>query len=170
VSWLGALHRARGGLVADLLLYALSAGFAAYTAEASTLPPHRAWGRIALWGYAGAALVVLVQLAVRRLAGVAARAWVVAVTFLATALLPLMVEAVQRAGGRTDRAQDEVVVVEDAGRRLLAGGTPYLDRGAIAALPADGRLRGYVPYQPGMALFGVPRAAAGVAWWTDARV
>src|SRR5205085_12364659 len=26
------------------------------------------------------------------------------------------------------------------------------------------------PYQPGMALFGLPRAVFGVAWWTDARV
>src|SRR5262249_46317690 len=26
------------------------------------------------------------------------------------------------------------------------------------------------PYQPGMALFGLPRALFGVAWWTDARV
>jgi hypothetical protein len=88
----------------------------------------------------------------------------------ATALLPLMVEAVQRAGGRTDRAQEEVLVVERAGTRLLHTGTPYLSHEAIAALPVDERLLGYLPYQPGMALFGLPRALFGSAWWTDARV
>ena len=29
---------------------------------------------------------------------------------------------------------------------------------------------GYSPYQPGMAIFGVPRAVLGDHWWTDARV
>ena len=27
-----------------------------------------------------------------------------------------------------------------------------------------------MPYQPGMALFGLPRAVVGTHWWTDARV
>src|SRR5262249_15691344 len=95
---------------------------------------------------------------------------VTVVAWVMTALLPLLVEAVQRAGGRTDRAQEEVVVVEDGGARLLHTGTPYLSRDAIAALPPDERLVGYLRYQPGMALFGLPRAVFGVAWWTDARV
>jgi hypothetical protein len=92
------------------------------------------------------------------------------VTWVTTALLPLVVESVQRAAGRGDRAQEEVVVVEHGGDRLLHTGTPYLSHDAIAALPADDRLLGYLPYQPGMALFGLPRAAFGIAWWTDARV
>ena len=41
---------------------------------------------------------------------------------------------------------------------------------SLAALPADERLLGYLPYQPGMVAFGLPRALFGVAWWTDARV
>jgi hypothetical protein len=49
-------------------------------------------------------------------------------------------------------------------------GTAYLGADAIAALPPQGRLLGYSPYQPGMAVFGLPRALAGVVWWTDARV
>src|SRR5439155_14849640 len=99
-----------------------------------------------------------------------ARTLTTLVTWGAVALFPLVVEAVQRAGGRTDRAQEEVVVVERAGARLLHTGTPYLSHHAIAALPPDERLLGYLPYQPGMALFGLPRAVFGVAWWTDARV
>jgi hypothetical protein len=95
---------------------------------------------------------------------------VVPLVFAATALLPLVVEAVQRAAGRTDRAQEEVLVVEQMGARLTGTGTPYLGRDAIAALPEGERLLGYAPYQPGMSVFGLPRAAFGATWWTDARV
>ncbi|MGC9667040.1 glycosyltransferase family 87 protein [Planosporangium sp. 12N6] len=151
------------GLGVDLALYGLSALFALATAVASTLAPHRAWGSIAVVGYAAATLCVLVQLRWRR-SGVTGRAAVTALAWVATALVPLVVEAAR------GQEQEEVTVVEHAGRRLLETGTPYLDRAAIAALPVDERLLGYVPYQPGMALFGLPRAAAGEAWWTDARV
>jgi hypothetical protein len=82
----------------------------------------------------------------------------------------MAIQATERAGGRLDRAQEEVVVVEHAGTRLLDTGTPYLSNEAISALPADERLLGYVPYQPGMSLFGLPRAVAGDAWWTDSRI
>jgi len=166
--------RAAGGLAADLGLYLASAAFAGATALTATLPPHGTWGRIATVGYAAAAALVLVQLIARRrwpgLAGTAARAWLTASTWAATCLLPLVVEASQRAAGRTDRAQEEVVVVEHSADRLLHAGTPYLGRAAIAALPPDDRLLGYLPYQPGMALFGIPRALAGTHWWADARV
>jgi hypothetical protein len=99
--------------------------------------------------------------------GRAGLAWLI---WVGVALLPLIVEAVQRAGGRTDRAQEEVLVVERMGERLLHDGTPYLGREMIAALPVDERLAAYSPYQPGMAIFGLPRAIAGDFWWTDARV
>ncbi len=163
-------RRVANGLATDLGLYALSAVFAFVTALTATLPPHRPWGWIASVGYTLGAVAVVVQFAARRLAGPAARMAVTLAAWAATALLPLLVEAVARAGGRTDRAQEEVVVVERAGARLLHAGTPYLSHDAIAALPADERLLGYLPYQPGMALFGLPRALFGVAWWTDARV
>jgi hypothetical protein len=80
------------------------------------------------------------------------------------------VESIQRAGGRTDRAQDEVVVIEAAGSRLWHTGTPYLGHQAIQALPPADRLDAYLPYQPAMAIYGLPRAIFGVHWWTDARV
>ncbi|MFC4041883.1 glycosyltransferase 87 family protein [Dactylosporangium siamense] len=135
--------------------------FAAITAFTSTLLPHRAWGEIAWWGYAAAFLITLVVL--RRLLLTFA-------VFAAVTLVPLITQAVQRAGGRTDRAQEEVLVVEQMGRRLLHTGTPYLDRPDIAALPAEDRLLGYSPYQPGMSIFGIPRALFGNHWWTDARI
>ncbi|WP_369931402.1 glycosyltransferase 87 family protein [Plantactinospora sp. BC1] len=168
--------RAAGGLAADLVLYLLSTGFAAVTAATSTLLPHRAWGGVAAVGYLVATILVLGQLLVRRrrpdsrLAGTAARGGLTVVTWATTALLPLVWQAVERVGGRLDRAQEEVVVVEHSGARLLDHGTPYLTRDAIAALPGAEQLLGYTPYQPGMALFGLPRALAGTAWWTDARI
>ncbi|GAA1635868.1 hypothetical protein GCM10009679_46300 [Saccharothrix algeriensis] len=101
-------------------------------------------------------------------AGVAGRAWTTAGVWVAVAVVPLVVQAVQRAGGALGRAQEEVLVVEESARRLLDSGTPYLGRDGIAALPEP--LLGYTPYQPGMAVFGLPRALFGTAWWTDARV
>ncbi|SCL15746.1 Protein of unknown function [Micromonospora rhizosphaerae] len=170
-----ALDSAAGGLALDLALYALSGVFAAITAVTSTLPPHRAWGTIAAVGYLVAALAVTGQFLVRRhradaaFAGLTGRWAVTGLAWAATALVPLAAQAVQRAGGRTDRAQEEVVVVEHAGARLAEHGTPYLGHDAIAALPAGERLLGYTPYQPGMALFGLPRAGVD-AWWTDSRI
>jgi hypothetical protein len=166
------VDRAGGGLVLDVGLYALSAAFAWWTASASTLAPHRAWGAVAAVGYAVAAAVAGVQLVRPRVLGrPAARIGLAASAWVATALVPLVLQAWQRAGGRTDRAQEEVFVIEAGADRLLATGTPYLDRSAIAALPADERLLAYMPYQPGMAAFGLPRALdPGGGWWSDARV
>ncbi|MEU4566147.1 glycosyltransferase 87 family protein [Micromonospora sp. NPDC023956] len=166
---------AAGGLPLDLGLYAASAAFAGITAVTSTLPPHRAWGAVAGIGYLVAALLATGQLLTHRrrpdspLAGTTARAAVTALAWTTTALLPIGWQAAQRSAGRTDRAQEEVVVVEHSGARLLQDGTPYLGHDAIAALPPGEQLLGYTPYQPGMALFGLPRAALD-AWWTDARV
>jgi hypothetical protein len=167
VTLLARLDRARDGLAADAALYGLAAAFALVTALTSTLLPHRAWGAVAAWAYLGAFLVVAGQLVLRR------PRWRMALTWVAwsgTAILPLVIEAVQRAGGRTDRAQEEVLVVEHMGERLASTGTPYLGPEAIAALPPGEQLLGYAPYQPGMAVFGLPRAAFDDVWWTDARV
>jgi hypothetical protein len=171
-----AIERAADGLGLDFVLYALSAGFAWYTATRSDLLPHRAWGTVALYGYAAGAAVVLVQL-VLRVAGApggwrsSARAALTWAVFAATALTPLVWQAMDRAAGRTDRAQEEVQVIEAGGHRLLETGTPYLSRSAIAALPDSERLLAYLPYQPAMAVFGIPRAKdPGFHWWADARL
>jgi hypothetical protein len=164
---LGRLDRAANGLAVDAALYLLSAGFALVTGLASTLAPHRGWGLVATWAYLAGLVAVAFQLVRRRPAGRMAVTWVV---WAGCAVLPMILQAVQRAAGRTDRAQEEVLVVEQMGERLLHTGTPYLTADAILALPPSGRLLGYAPYQPGMAVFGLPRALAGNAWWTDARV
>lgn len=169
------LDAAAGGLALDLGLYAASAVFAAITAVTSTLLPHRAWGTIAAAGYLVATLAVTAQLLLRRrnptspLVGPPARWAVTGLAWAGTALLPLLWQSIERAGGRTDRAQEEVLVVEHAGARLLEHGTPYLGPDAIAALPPGDQLMGYTPYQPGMAMFGLPRALVDT-WWTDSRI
>ncbi|MFE9915814.1 glycosyltransferase 87 family protein [Micromonospora sp. NPDC005553] len=169
------VDNAAGGLALDLGLYAVSAAFAAITAVTSTLLPHRAWGAVAAVGYLLATLTVTAQLLLRRrsatsrLTGLPARWAVTGLAWAATTLLPLAWQSIDRAGGRTDRAQEEVLVVEQAGSRLLEHGTPYLGPDAIAALPPGEQLMGYTPYQPGMAMFGLPRALLDT-WWTDSRV
>jgi Glycosyltransferase family 87 len=181
-SWLrnatAVANRAGGGLWLDLILYLVSALFAQVTTS-STLLPHRAWGAVAVVGYTVGAVLVAIQLLARTAGpvrwrgvwGAGSRTALTAWVWAATALLPLVIEAVQRAGGRIDRAQEEVLVTEEAGRRLLETGSPYLDRATIAGLPPGDRLQAYLPYQPGMAAFGVPRALDPTsAWWSDARV
>jgi hypothetical protein len=173
MRWLRRLDGFDGGLPVDVLLYALSAGFALFTEVTSTLAPHRAWGAVAVFGYSAAAALAVGQwLLGRRVPtrwrGPLARAGLAIAVFASTTLLPLLLQAAQRAGGRTDRAQEEVLVVEDSARRLLDTGTPYLGRSALSSLAEP--LLGYLPYQPAMALFGLPRAWFGVAWWSDARV
>lgn len=167
MTWLIRADRARGGLVVDAGLYGISFLFALITAYTSTLPPHRAWGSIAAWFYLAALVVVGTQLLLSRPAGRMLTTWL---TFAGVALVPLVMQAAQRAAGRTDRAQEEVLVVEHMGKRLIDTGTPYLGPDAIAALPPGEELLGYSPYQPAMAVFGIPRALAGDGWWTDARV
>ncbi len=140
----------------DLALYGLSAAFAGVTALTSTLTPHRVWGQFSFFAYLVAFVVSI--LAVRRL-------WLTFGAWVLVAWLPMVLEA-----SVLPHRQEEVTVVEQAGARLLHSGTPYLSRSDIASLPADERLLGYTPYQPGMALFGLPRALLGSHWCTDARV
>jgi hypothetical protein len=154
-------------LFIDLAFYAVAALFAGATALWTTLEPHSQWGAIAFGGYLPAAICAAVLLtqpgAVWR-----GRALVAAGTAVAVTAMPLAFMAVDRANGVTGRAQEEVLVVESSGARLLDTGSPYLHADAIAALPEP--LLGYNPYQPGMAVFGLPAAAFGEHWWTDARI
>src|SRR5262249_20249756 len=115
--WLANADAACDGLALDVALFACSAIFAALTANHQMLPAHGAWGRIAVWGYAAGALAALSALAgrrgcMRRFSSTTARAALCALVFVATALLPLLAEAVQRAGNGPDLAQGEVRAVE----------------------------------------------------------
>ncbi|WP_239076830.1 glycosyltransferase 87 family protein [Actinocatenispora rupis] len=175
------VHRAGRGTVADLVLYAGSTVYAGIIAVTSNLPAHKAWGTIAVFGYAALTVLSLVQrltigratahrATTHRPTAPAVRMAVVFVGWVATTLVPLVVESAQRATGMPGRAQDEVGVVEVAAARLVDTGSPYLSHdGILAALPAQGYLA-YVPYNPGIAVFGLPRRYGGDVWWADARV
>ncbi|MCC3764808.1 glycosyltransferase 87 family protein [Glycomyces sp. TRM65418] len=154
-------------LIIDLVFYSVAALFAGATALWTTLDSHAQWGAIAFGGYLPAAICIAILLTQpgpvwRR------RALVALGTALAVTAIPLVFMAIERATGVSGRAQEEVLVVESSGARLLDTGSPYLHADAIAALPEP--LLGYNPYQPGMALFGVPAALFGEHWWTDARL
>lgn len=160
----------------DVALYWGSAVVALAIGVGAGMLTHQIWGYAAAAGYAVAGGLGLGQLLVAhnragRLARLPARMAVCAVAWLGAAGVPLVLLVGGRAAGRASQVRGEVPVVEEAGARLLETGTPYLARSVIAALPPDERLHAYMPYQPGMALFGLPRAlAGGTAWWTDARV
>jgi hypothetical protein len=154
-------------LIIDLAFYGVAALFAGATALWTTLDSHAQWGAIAFGGYLPAAICAAILLAQpgpvwHRRAAVAVGA------ALAVTAIPMVFMAIDRAAGISGRAQEEVLVVEASGARLLDTGSPYLHADAIAALPEP--LLGYNPYQPGMAVFGIPAALFGEHWWTDARV
>lgn len=154
-------------LFIDLAFYTAAALFAGATALWTTLEPHSQWGAVAFGGYLPAAIYVAVLLTQTGTVW-RGRALVAAGTAVAVTAMPLAFMAVDRANGVAGRAQEEVLVVESSGARLLDTGSPYLHADAIAALPEP--LLGYNPYQPGMAVFGVPAAVFGEHWWTDARI
>ncbi|MBO3734112.1 glycosyltransferase 87 family protein [Glycomyces niveus] len=154
-------------LIIDLAFYGVAALFAGATALWTTLDSHAQWGAVAFGGYLPAAICAAILLAQpgpvwRR------RAFIAAGAALAVTAVPMVLMAIERAAGSSGRAQEEVLVVEASGARLLDTGSPYLHADAIAALPEP--LLGYNPYQPGMAVFGVPAAVFGEHWWTDARI
>lgn len=62
-------------------------------------------------------------------------------------------------------AQPEVWVIERSARLLLDHGTPYVD---ITTLNRPPVVNDYTPYEPAMALFGLPRALFGGTPVTDA--
>jgi hypothetical protein len=154
-------------LFIDLAFYGLAALFAGATALWTTLDSHAQWGAVAFGGYLPAAICAAILLAQpgpvwRR------RAFITVGAALAVTAIPLVFMAIDRAAGVSGRAQEEVLVVEASGSRLLDTGSPYLHADVISALPEP--LLGYNPYQPGMALFGIPAALFGEHWWTDARI
>ncbi|XVQ12754.1 glycosyltransferase 87 family protein [Spirillospora sp. CA-255316] len=143
--------RGRGSFAVLPALYAGFAVFAAVTAAVTGLAPHRAWGALAAVAYGLGTLAALLPWGRRHPVPVAAAVLAAAVP------VPLAVLVA------TGQAQPEVGVVQHAGAHLLEHGTPYL---GAAELAAHGGYEAYNPYLPGMALLGLPWAAAGI----DARL
>ena len=123
--------------------YAAFAAFAAVVFAASGEPVQRAWGASAAAGYALAALTVALWRSRGRQAAL--------VMALAGALAaPLSWVTF---GGKMSRAGDDSLqVVARSAVLLLQHGTPYLPAGQIS------RALEYNPYEPAMAIFGLPAA------------
>jgi hypothetical protein len=153
----------------DAALYAGSALFAWLVIASSDLPLQRAWGRVAVWSYAGgAALALLLAAAPRR---PRFRTTLAIAVMIGATVVPLLTAAAGRGGDEPGAgAQSEVFIVEDGASALLEGRDPYAVRfgGPLASRPLPTRT--HVPYPPGMLLFGLPKATAGAGVATDARV
>jgi hypothetical protein len=158
----------------DALLYGLSASFAAIAAGAAGIPLQRTWGRTALWGYLLATAAAAVASLRRRSEDrdQRHRALLAVAVFALTAVVPLVIAAHLRAKGDPgDRAQSEVIIVEEGADALFDGRDPYAEEyldGPLSDRPLATRL--HFPYMPFMLAFGIPRALVGHVPWADARV
>jgi hypothetical protein len=179
----------------DGALYAASALFAILTVALSHISLYRVWGEIAVGPYAAAA-AVSVGLAVvfgRMSPAVAsdglafpspdvvahrrraARAVVLVCVLAGATVVPLVVEVASRGGGQaTTHVQPEVVVIEQAARRLAHGQDPYhatVRHGrVVSAVPGEPSYESFFPYLPLMAVFGLPSSTEHPIKLTDARV
>jgi hypothetical protein len=133
--------------------YLAFAAFAAALAVASGQPIERCWGTWAAIGYATAAAITAAaprrrerQAAAVALGGAAGGATVAPLAWQAFAGLP------SRGG------EGSLTVITQAGGQLLRHGTPYLPAAGLTHVLA------YDPYEPLMAVFGLP-AAAGLTGW-----
>ena len=161
----------------DAVLYGVSALFAGLTAAAADIPLQQAWGRATVWAYAAAALTAAIAAwACVRSPGdevrhLRRRTVLVLAVFAATALAPMTVAAVRRVDDPGAHAQSEVIIVEEAAEATLQGDDPYAAEyrdGPLSARPEATQV--HFPYLPAMLVFGMPRALAGHAPWTDARM
>jgi hypothetical protein len=114
----------------DALIYGFSALFALLTALFAGLSDYRQWGKIAIGPYLLAALISL--LAARRFTGSPNNNWTKArisaffVALIGATLLPLALEVAWQASGLPgNHEQPEVVVVEQAAKRVAKGKDPY---------------------------------------------
>ncbi len=138
--------------------YLSFAAFAAALAVFSRQPIERCWGTWAAVGYTAAA--ALIWCARHRDLTRAAHA----VAFGCAVVTPVAWQA--WAGLPSRVGEGSLTVIAQAGARLLRHGTPYLPAAGLS------RVLAYDPYEPLMAIFGLPSAAgAGVmnGWDAGAR-
>jgi hypothetical protein len=146
--------------------YLAFAAFAVALASFSGQPIERCWGTWAAIGYAAAAAITVPGTvsaageAPRRRA--AAQAIALGCAALCATVAPL---AWQAFAGLPSRAgQGPPAVVAQAARELLRHGTPYLPAAGLNHVLA------YDPYEPLMAVFGLPNAAGLTGWPASPRL
>jgi Glycosyltransferase family 87 len=139
--------------------YLAFTAFAAALALLSSEPIERCWGTWAAIGYAAATAATAVTAAApRRRTPLIALGCAVAGATVA----PLAWQAF--AGLPTGAGEGSLTVVVQAGGQLLRHGTPYLPAAALSHVLA------YDPYEPLMAVFGLPGAAGRSGWLANPRL
>ncbi|HVX22873.1 MAG TPA: glycosyltransferase 87 family protein [Acidimicrobiales bacterium] len=196
-EWVGGRVARLGPEGGDAVLYAASAAFAAVTAGLSTIALYRVWAEIAIGPYVAAAVASLFLLWWRRRRAVAAadagspggagrrshwrgaRIWLFVAVLVGATLAPLSVEVALRNGGSAGTSsahvQPEVVVIDQAARRIADGKSPYQavpdKHGHVdGAPPGEPAYEAFFPYLPLMAVFGLPSDTHHPIRLTDARI
>lgn len=125
--------------------YAAFGAFAGVVFATSGQPMQRVWAACAAGGYALAAVAA----ALDRARG---RAAALVIALVGAVVAPLAWHVMF--GGKTSNvAESSLQVVARSAALLLRGGTPYVPAGQIS------HVLGYNPYEPAMAIFGLPGAA-----------
>jgi hypothetical protein len=137
--------------------YLAFAAFAGALGLFSGQPIERCWGAWAAAGYLAAAIILALPRARAASGTVAALIALACATaaplaWQATVGLPSLV------------GEGSLTVVRQAGVQLLRHGTPYLPVGSLSHVLA------YDPYEPLMAVFGLPGAAGLTGWAGDPRL
>ena len=140
--------------------YLAFAAFAAALAVASGQPIEHCWGTWAAIGYATAAAITAA--APRRRGRQAPAAVALGCAAGCATVAPL---AWQAFAGLPSRAgEGSLTVIAQAGGQLLRHGTPYLPAAGLTHVLA------YDPYEPLMAVFGLPHAAGLAGWPANPRL
>lgn len=159
----------------DTALYGASALAAGAFALWDSIPLLAEWGRRAAAPYAfgavGAVVLAVAWFRIPERSRTIARAAIVAAVFIGAVLVQLALNIAARQRGPEPHAQSEALLTEEAAAALIRGENPYAvsyEEGPLGQWPtADWR---YLPYGPGVVLFGLPHALVGEAPLTDARV
>jgi hypothetical protein len=139
--------------------YLAFAAFAAVLAVTSGQPIERCWGAWAAIGYATAAAVTA---AAPRQRDRQAAAVALGCAAGCATVAPLAWQAFAGLPGRA--GQGSLTVIAQAGGQLLRHGTPYLPVAGLTHVLA------YDPYEPLMAVFGLPNAAGLTGWPASPRL
>ena len=139
--------------------YLAFAAFAAALAVASAQPIDRCWGTWAAIGYATAAAITA---APRRRGRQAPAAVAIGCAAACSTVAPLAWHAF--AGLPSGAGEGSLTVIAQAGGQLLRHGTPYLPAAGLSHVLA------YDPYEPLMAVFGLPNAAGLTGWPASPRL
>ncbi|WP_298210999.1 glycosyltransferase 87 family protein [Ferrimicrobium sp.] len=161
----------------DSLLYLASAIFAIGQLLISTHADYRQWAEIAVIPYAFVGLIALLLSRHRRArASRFTRRGLVVSLFLLCLVVPLSISIAQRINNVPGiHAQDEVAVIERCGDRVVQNQNCYLNRPTTVGTGTQNLSKktdadAFVPYLPGMIIFGVPNGLTIPKPLRDARV